>query len=325
MFNEEDKRLGFGGDSDEHEPRKVHSQNEILDEDIIIAEAKEDEPEGEEQPREEAPEAKPKKKDDVAKLNQIRREKYQAIHELEQLRKENEELRMAADLSSKSALKYYDENVAKDLEQAKILKMQALDACDNEAVTEADIKIATAIHKMQSVNDYKMQQNMEEEQQRSAPNQQEAYDYEHSRRQQMAQRWTQDNTWFMPNSPDYDNWMANKVNEFTYNLDQDLVNEREEHRILSVDYLEAVDNYVRKLEGERRHNTRMRGNLNMRETRSPVSPVRSEYSSPSETQRPQYTVDPEEIELCKSLGINIKDYLRERIKDEAKQRSKRGY
>src|SRR5271167_1598832 len=221
---EQDMENEFGHD-------EVDQQEEYSPEEEIEEESPEQEHEVSEQ-EEELPESlpeesmadyeeeKPQKRRDKSKtrINQIQREKYRALHEAERLRQENEQLKQLVDTSSQVAIKQYDDLVNKRLEEARLQNIQAIESGDPVAITDAAARFNFAVNEMQQLNDMKVRQEHERNQRQ----------YEQQLAEQTpnyepyVQDWVSRNEWFNPESDDFDEDLATRVDNYTKVLNSEL-------------------------------------------------------------------------------------------------------
>lgn len=307
----------FGHDDvqDEVGPEEVPEEEEELPKeeeslpDSLPEESMADYPEEEE--------VKPRKQRDKSKtrINQIQREKYRALHEADQLRQENDQLRQLVDTSSQVAIKQYDDLVNKRLEDARSLKIQAIESGDPVAITDADARFTFAVNELQQLNDMKVRQEYERNQnyyqQQLADQQAQIPNYE-----PYVQDWVQRNEWFNPDSESFDEELAETVDKYTQNLNSELVRMGYENAILSPHYFAEVDRAAQAYQAQR--NSAQRGGLNMKQARGGANPVRyaPTQTGAGQPRQREVALSADERDMARRMGVSDKVYLAERIKDE---------
>lgn len=276
--------------------------------------------------QEEAPvEAKPKKKSNIGqRLSEVQREKFQALDQLRRLQEENERLRGVADNSTRTALNHYDDAVNQRLHAAKENKRKALESGDIDAQTNADVELGLATADYQEANRLKAQQQMYEQQQQ--------YNYNYPQQSQQpshptpdvvyhAQEFVNENPWFSPQSEEYDSEMAGTMHALVNEFDNNLRRNGYGNHIMTPEYFAVVSERARELVGYKKQ---LGGDLNMRQTRSAVSPVRQGgFSSQGQNYPRQAGLSPAEKEIARNLKLDEKTYLQYRLKDERDNPHKR--
>ena len=278
------------------------------------------------------PEDKPKvKKRSSAdkRIHEIQKEKYQALDELQRIKEENEHLKKMAEISTQSAIINYDMTVKQRLDRAKQLKAQAIESGDVAAQVEADIELSSAVSELQKANDWKMQKSYQDQQMSEVYQQPPEVS-----NQREIQRWVNENQWMNPNSHDYNESLASKMNAATDSLDAYLFRTGQHDLRFTREYFNELDAYRSQLISEMEDNSdeyeapvrsrndsqpAQRRNVPMKTSnRPPVSPVRSQRpSSSGEPQR--FTISNEEKEIARRMGVTDKAYVYHR-ETQARQR-----
>lgn len=286
-----------------------------------------DEPAQEEAPVEKA--AKPKHRVPAkTRINQLIRQKSQAEHEANLLRSENERLRQLSEVSNNAAMTHYDKSVKLRLDRAIQMKTEALHNEDIEAQVKADLEMSRVAAQIEQLEAWKAQQGNVKQQQ---PQQQQQYDapnnYQEPTQQlnEVTENWLAENSWFVPNSPDYDPDMQEEVQAFADSLDKKLRRTGQANKILSEDYFNEINNYVaREFYGEQPQQRSNKGNLTMKpaNTRAPVAPV-SRGGQPSNPQKPtRVTLTTEERDLARMSGITPEAYAKWKVETQKIQRDR---
>lgn len=302
--------IGDVGDSDKKEESEEPSEPESEENtDSESSEAQED------TDQEEEPEEKPKKKRESGKtrINQLQREKYQAIDEIHRISHENEQLRKMVDFSTQAAIKNYDDTVYHKLERARQRKEQAIESGDVKEQIDADVDLATATSEINYLNNWKAQQNYQNQYQEQQQQAQNNYQQPpHVSQSHEVQRWADMNPWFNPQSNDYDEELAEQAQLYADVLDARLYRSGRQNEIMSREYFETIDNYVNSIAPTQKFNQR---NLNMKSSRNSVAPVRSGgFASSSQTT--QFKLTPEERNMAKMLGISEKEYFKGKMEQQ---------
>jgi hypothetical protein len=270
----------------------------------------------EERPSEPVKEKRPRAN---KRINELQREKYQALMELENIKSENEKLRKIAELSNQSALFNYEENLKQRLDYAKGKMAQAIESGDIQEQTNAQIELSMAASEYKQAKDWKIQKEYENNQhQESLMNEQKNRTGIPSE----AQNWARRNTWMNSNSEDYDEELTNHVDAAIDRLDAYLYRNGFGNQIYSREYFQEIDNYVNSLRQQREqtyerdeddYNPNQGRHIPMKQARQSVSPVRSQNAE-SGRRSEKFTVSKDELELASMSGITPEKYVIEREK-----------
>jgi|SRR5215470_3192540 len=263
------------------------------------------------------------------RIQEIQREKYQALDELNRMREENEvlrglahELNYKAEESGNAAMIHYDKSMNLKLEQAKLKKAQALENGDIQAQLDADVDIASATNAIQQINSWRYQQeiDMQNRQQQEKWQQQQAqYQQPIAPNPQITTNWLQNNAWYFPQSKSYNPEMAEAVAAYSDKLENFLYRSGRPDLIMSEEYFQNIDEYVSSL-----NQNSERSGLNMKPMRGGVSPVRNSGFNSSRTQK--IALDSNELEMARRLGVKKEEFLQQKIEDIKKfGKSKRLY
>lgn len=126
-----------------------------------------------------------------------------------------------------------------------------------------------------------------------------------------VQAWVEKNPWMDELDPFFEPAKAESVVKYATQLERSLIRSGREYEINSPSYFQRLDHYVQKLD---------QASSNVRsENRAPLlKPAVSQKESTSQT------LSPLERELCQSLGISQKSYLKNREYDRKQQAFKQG-
>lgn len=272
-----------------------------------------EQPEEQEQEQPVEQEAKPKKKSNIGqRLSEVQREKFQALDENRRLREEVERLKGVADTSTRTALNHYDDAVNQRLNAAKEKKRKALESGDIDAQTNADVELGMATAEYQEANRLKAQQQMYEQQQQ--PYQQNPYQqqeqippYHDPNAMYFAQEFVNENPWYDSRNEDYDQEMAYAMNHIVNGFDQNLrAAGLGNHIQRSPEYFATLRERAQELANYKRQ---LGGDLNMRQTRSPVAPVRQGGFSSQNQSSKKMGLSAEEKEIARGMGLKDEQYL----------------
>ena len=152
---------------------------------------------------------------------------------------------------------------------------------------------------------------------------QQQYNYQYQQPQQpavepeavyFAQEFVNENPWFDPKSDEYDTEMTGTMNALIRTFDDNLIRSGYGNAIMrSPEYFETIRERARELNGVRQ---KMGGDLNMRHSRSAVTPVRqSGFSSQPQGYSNQQKLSAEEMEMARLHKIDPKVYLQHKMRE----------
>lgn len=283
--------------------------------------AQQEMPEFSSESTEETAEDKPKKHRTPAKtrINQLTREKYQALDEVRRLQEENAYLKkQTSDLGSKvadstlAAMSHYDNSVQLKLEKAKQDKVKAIESGDIQAQIDADVKLAEVAQEMHQINNWKAQESAEVEQYKNNKTQETNLNYQQPSPSQYQQpavnqetiNWLSKNTWLNPQSQDYNPELTKAIVDYSAYADEACLKAGRPDLIRSELYYQDLDEYVKHVtnpnKGER---------LSMKNSNGYVEPVGQSRTSQSTKQTVR--LSPDARELIKRLGITEEAYIKE--------------
>lgn len=307
QFTEEDVRSMKG---EESEPDYQEPQAEVYEE-------PETESQGQEQEEtQEVVEEKRRYRDPAKnRINQIQRQRYAALDEANRLREENERLRRLATISTETASKQFEDNVLQRLERAKNLKMQAYEAGDIKAQTDADLEMADAMADYKSHNTWKAQESLKS--QENSYNSQVPIKQGPIVNEREARGWIERNSWANPNTSEFDRDLFQIADNAASQLDLYCYKNGQAHLIQSPQYFQELDNYMEQARQhmESQRQSHGRGQIPMKQPmRGGVTPVRASNNAlGSSKQKMQLTQ--EQRDLAKSLGVTEDVYRQEVLRD----------
>lgn len=298
------------------------------------------EPEPEQQVQEEAaeeeavPEKKKKHISLKTKFNEVQREKFRALNEIENLRKENERLQYLATRNAEAAMSQHDQAIELKLQKAKAAKAAAYDAADTAAMIEADEMFAEAINQKAASDRWKVEQNHLKEQQKRQSQQQQQYEqhedsYPQVERTEEADNWLATNTWFDSNSADYNPQLAELAQNHSLVLEQKYAMLGKEDKIFSQEYFDEIDRYVADMfydENEeavaapvQRASMKQaaqqpsRMNLNMKPVRQNIAPVGKTIKQAAPPSSNRVVLSPQEREFAKQMNLKPEEYAKYKL------------
>jgi hypothetical protein len=313
-YNEEDVREFGGGEEELPLEAEQEELEEELGEEPELEEEESSEPETPAQ-RIAAEDAHQKKI--KTRLNQVQREKYQALDELARTRDELEKTRAMADLTAQSAMRHYDDNVIQRLEKARQLKASAYESGDIQSQVDADVELSIATNELHNLNTWKVQQSYRQ------PIQEPSYaPSPYAGKEPVIQDWIRDNSWVNPQSNDYDPDLTDQVARYCQEYDNNLINAGYGDAIFSEQYREKINEFVDHFRQSNYHQGRRE--LNMRTSRSPVSPVRSSGQNYQQSSQTRGALNADEKDMARRLGISEKEMYAAVLNDKRTNAQKRG-
>lgn len=330
-YEDSGEEEGYESDG-EPESEEPDSQDEPGGED----EPYEGDPEsdGEENRQQEKPQNEAPKKRDKAqvRINQIRREKYRALHELEQARAEIARLSKQNEVVAQAGVRQYESNVAARLEKARAAQISAIESGDAEAQANANLELAAAANQYHELNNWKSQY----EQTKSIQPQEEQNYYappppEHNA--DILQDWMDDNDWFNPQSERFDQDLSTYINYCANHLDQGLIQSGHQDKIRNSDYFAWIDklkdDYInqRKYAQREQSSPTQRRELNMRVERGRgPAPARTGQAVYGNQQRRANNMDlsTAEKEIAALCKVSPEAYRRQKLYDQRENAHKRG-
>lgn len=244
----------------------------------------------EEAEKEEVPKKRKFHIDAKGRISQLTREKYEAQHatkvkeeEVEKLRSEVERLSKLTEQSSQAAMAHYDDSVKLRMDQAELKLSKAIQEGDVSEQIKATSEIAKAQAQQENINSWKANQQYIKNQvpepafkpERVVPGrpyQATTQEVEQPELTPEAHEWLNRNTWFHPQSEDFDNDLAREVQSYEALLYNKMLRAGQEDKILGKEYFDEIDRYIKhEIYGE--PEVQPGRVLNMRQTRSPVAPV----------------------------------------------------
>lgn len=297
----------------------------------------------EEEVAEQKPEKKKKHSTLKSEFNKVQRERYAALNEIENLRKENERLQSLAQQNAQSAMYNHDQAIGMKLEQAKAAKAAAYDSADTEGLIKADELFAEAMSLKAESDRWKAEQKyiQSQQQQRQQP---QAQDEQQQQYQQdtaddveineEAENWLANNTWFDAKSPDFNQSLAQLAHNYSLALEQEYIIRGEQDKIFTQDYFDDIDRYIgeryfddggepeqqrsaprpavrRPPANNQQQSSRM--NLNMKQVRQNVAPVGKTVKQAAPANPNRVVLTAREREFAKSMNLKPEEYAKHKL------------
>jgi hypothetical protein len=269
----------------------------------------------------EVKEKSPKKRDKAqTRINHIMREKFHAEAELQRAKYQIAELEKMHQLSSGAAMRQYDENAKTRMEQARAAQIAAIESGDAQAQADAMTEIAAATNELHEINNWK-QKNVYESQNQQY--QQPAIEYSPVA-DEVLRDWVQDNEWFNPQSERFDRELAECVNLWANQYDQQLIREGNARKIRSPEYFDVIDDIANQaIEFRNNQLSGQRRELNMKPVRGGASPVRGYGQGAQVSSQRKEMLSPDERDMARRMGVTDKVYLQYRLRDQQENSNKR--
>lgn len=299
------------------EPEVIEDSTQQDDDDSSSEESEgSDAQEGEQEVQQAAP--KRPKISAQTRINQITREKFQALEIAERMRQENEQLQQEmmrlhtkTEASTKAAMAQYTSATELRLQQAKQSFKQAYESGDIDAQADAQAKIAEVSSEMQQVKAWEAEDNWNKQQQAQIQQQQHYQQPQQMQPQQYqqpyeaapivtpeSQMWMESNPWLAEDNADHNPELAERVMQYSDQLDNYLYQNGQGNKIGRAEYFNAINAHIREITG-----TPQRRALPMKASRTPVGGVRSN-SGYVNGQRQSKELPAEHQEMMKHWKVN---------------------
>ena len=264
----------------------------------------------------------PKKRDKAqTRINQIQRDRYQALAALEEAKAENERLRQAtqlseqrAQLSTQAAMRHYDDNVNARLERARAMQISAIESGDAQAQSDAYIEVAAATTAIQELKNWKYKEEYERKFAEERTREQQAYQQQnsvqsYSPNEVVLEDWIDRNEWYDPSSENHDPDLSAAISKYANNLDYQLSNSGYGFRIKSPEYFQAIDEAKQQyIEQRNNRNSPTQGrSLNMRSPQGGAYSARNGRGAQAQAQRPG-ALTSDQRDMARRMGVTDKAY-----------------
>ena len=210
-------------------------------------EAEEAEPETDEDQEEEEEEVKPKRRrsseNRIAELARRAAEAERRAQEAEARVAQESELRQQSDVAM---MTHYEQRLKSDADYVKAQLQDAISIGDSEQQVELQSRLYQLQSELAGVDGWKQQQAAV--QQAAAQPAQEAPKQNEQRQVSLEPRtaqWIQRNTWFQPQSPEFDPEMHEEATLYAKKVERRLRADGREDEIGSADYFKQIDQHIR--------------------------------------------------------------------------------
>lgn len=139
----------------------------------------------------------------------------------------------------------YDARIALQVEQAKQKHRAAIESGDPDRQTEAQVELARAVAEKTNLDNWKATQRSRPTQPAPAAQMPQEPVGAPTPQAVNTQRWIAENSWFHPQSPEYDPEMAAAANEFATKLNRQLKGRGEADKIGTDEYFDQIMAHVR--------------------------------------------------------------------------------
>jgi len=301
-------------ETDEIEEEKKEEEQEL--------ETEEESEEQEEETQEDLAEEKKSSEKKEPKYWKERKRKFKVLMERNEALKENDKLKEMLQVALDSGAYHFNKNMHIELENAKNIKKQAMEAGDFNAMQEADINIHKTLN---TINEFEKWNNQKRENE-TVPFNDEAYEsnyYDPQTEKEIIQDWFDDHPYLNPRSNNYNANLATQVAKYTVQLDSNLTATNQRNKILSPEYLDAVENYIEQI---KQNSQRITKNV---ESVHHVGGVRNSYSTSSigsrKTPRSSVDLTDMEREFASSLNMSEKEFRKLKLIEQQNQQRERKY
>ncbi len=204
-------------------------------------EAKIEEPASEEKEEEE----KPKKRDGTAKrrISELVKRGHQYEDRIRELEQANFQIEQQLSQANQAATRHFDDSVSLQLDRAKQLKRAALESGDIDAITEADVAIASAASAMQQAQILKQRQKQYEEESEQYQEEEEVQAPTNEYQRELN-NFASQNSWYYPDSADYDAELSGRLRKEVDNFEARLRSMGQGNLIGKRPYFQEIERYI---------------------------------------------------------------------------------
>lgn len=220
--------------------------------------------------------------------------------ERKKLERENEELKQYLGNAAHSHTNLKIENLKKDLDQAKNIKSLALDEGDKTTFLEAEDIHQRILYDLKELEKSLPDENDEyHKEDDDLDNSDQPFSQEQI---ENAEEWIADRQELVRGSSTYNPKLEKGVTEFINALEENLIREGQQDRILSESYFDVIDTYLDSLKVKKREK---------RYTSSNVGAVRNNFSANG---KKTVRLSEKERELASSMGMTEADWISRKYK-----------
>ncbi len=275
--------------------------------------------------------------DGKSRISELKREKYHAEYiakvkqaEADQLRAEVERLRSLSEQNSQAAMTHFDDSVKLRSETAQQRLVKAIEEGDVLEQAKATAELTRAATEQHSIDSWKANQKYLESQKGRddyhEPSREVTPDYRPEPEVSAETRgWLEENSWFNPNSTDFNPDLAAEVQNYDKVLASKYARTGQHSKIGSKEYFNEIDRYVKtEIFGEQE--APQQRTLNMKQTRVGAAPVNNggtqSRNQPTKVRLPSDFTPSDLQTFIKSLGVDEKDYIKSLEEDTKIQNSR---
>lgn len=252
-------------------------------------------------------------KDNKPKLWKEKKKRYRLIAEKAELQKENDKLRELLSKAMESGKYHYTQNVYLDLETAKEHRNAALLAGDVDAFNKADEAYHTAFFKVNELK--KWEDQMASRRSYQNDNTQQLQETEKA----IIEDWFEQHPYLNQASSQYDQDLAQKVQKFAQQYDEQIMRGAVNDNYYSDKYFERMDNYIDSLRNKPKTTTTSNRNSG---SAAFVGGVRNVRNGGESSNKPvtQVELSPLERRWAQDLGISEEQYKQSKLKTAQQQK-----
>ncbi len=275
-------------------------------------------------PKETKSETVDKDQKEKNRISQLKRDKYRALNRVKQLENEVNELRLRSTTSDEAAMAHYDSLIKLKLEQSRQKLKQAKSIGDEDAEVQATEELTEAKAEAQAMQSWRAQQKYNNQKNVTYQDENTYQDYQEPSiaENEDVSNWIESNPWFVNNSSHFDPDMAEEVVDFAKTLDRKFIRQGKQHKILSREYFEEIDDYVRSNFTDDLPFTNKKKEIVMKPINNPVSPVGRRTVAPQEQNVKDIKLSSAEKFMAKNAGISEEDWKKAIIETRKEEKFK---
>jgi hypothetical protein len=210
-------------------------------------EAEELEPESDDGDQEEEEEVKPKRRrsseNRIAELARRASEAERRAQEAEDRVRQESELRQQSDVAM---MTHYEQRLKRDADYVKAQLQEAISIGDTEQQVDLQSRLFQLQSELSGVDGWKQQTAAQQQAAAAQP----AQEPQQNEQRQVSleprtAQWIQRNTWFQPQSPEFDPEMHEEATLYAKRIERRLRADGRENEIGSADYFKQIDQHIR--------------------------------------------------------------------------------
>lgn len=225
----------FDIDEEDGEPEEGEPEADVEEEEEPVAEEE----------QEEEPEEKPKRRDAQKRIAELARRAQEAerrAQEIEARLQQEAALRQQSDLAM---MTHYERNLKTQAQSIKVQLQEAISMGETEKQIDLQTQLMQVQQDLTGVESWKREQEAVAAQpQRQQPAQQQQQREAAPTLQPTTAEWIQRNTWFQPQSPDFDPEMHEEATLYARRIERRYKSEGREDEIGSVAYFTEIERHL---------------------------------------------------------------------------------